>query len=73
METVKIMSSNVPVLQNLLEGSEGLDIEALGSLLQSNIASYRNPVPEFRCYFADESFRVCRDQDDNIFVYSKIL
>jgi hypothetical protein len=73
METVRIESSNIPFLRELLATSSAvLDIEALGAFLQSNVASYNNPVPEFRCYFADESLRVCRDQDDNIFVYSKL-
>lgn len=72
MDTVKISDSNVPLLKDFLRDFNGLESKKLGDFLQSNIPSYKNPVPEFRCYFVDQDVRICRDQDDNVFVYTRL-
>ena len=72
MNTVKINESNVPILKDFLGSFSGLNIKQLGDTFQNTFSSYKNPEPEFRCYFIDEEMRICRDQDDNIFVYSRI-
>ena len=50
----------------------GLDSQQLGDFLEAQFPSYTNPTPIFRCYFVDSDMRICRDQDDQVFVYSRI-
>ena len=69
MDTVSIENSNIPVVKDLLQP---LDSRALATILESNFPQYSNPIPEFRCYFVDADMKICRDQDDNIFVYNKL-
>ena len=69
--TIKQGSSNFPFLSKVFENIEGLNIRSLGNYLETAITDYKNPMPVFRSYYFDEKFRICRDQDDNIFVYLK--
>ena len=69
MDTVRIENSNIPVIKDLLQP---LDSRALASVFESNFPEYSNPIPEFRCYYVDSDMRICRDQDDNVFVYNKL-
>ena len=69
MNTVTIENSNIPVIKDLLQP---LDSRALASILESNFPDYSNPIPEFRCYYVDSDMKICRDQDDNIFVYNRL-
>lgn len=73
LDKVRIMegTSNIPVLRTFLNQFEGLNSRRLGSLLESTITSYSNPKPIFRTNFVDESMRISRDQDDNVFVYTR--
>lgn len=75
MDTVKIKqdTSNIPFLNTFLNDFEGLPIKALGKLLSNSISSYRNPQPIFRTKYVDTHMRISRDQDDNVFVYSRVV
>eukprot|EP01036_Dinobryon_divergens_P023226 gene23226-31552_t len=78
MDRVRIKegSSNVPVLGGLLNSFAGLDSRRLSTLLQSlplSLSSHRSlsPRPVFRTNFVDDGMRISRDQDDNVFVYTR--
>ncbi len=73
MDTVEIKGSNVPVLRNLLDGENSkLKSRDLSKLLEDNIDAYEVPRPVLRTTFVDSSLRIVRDQDDNIFIYSRV-
>lgn len=73
MDTVRIKkgTSNIPVLDSLLDSFEGLKTRELGDTLERVIQGYSNPRPSFRTYFIDDEIRVSRDIDDNVFVYKR--
>ena len=66
---IKEDSSNIPFLKTWLDTFKGINSRALGNYLESNIENYSNPNPLFRTYFIDDTMRISRDQDDNIFIY----
>lgn len=72
MDTVEIKGSNIPLLRTVLDGGLRLESRDLGSLLEDNLPDYANPKPLFRTTYLDEQLRICRDQDDKLFVYSKL-
>ena len=72
MDTVEIKGSNIPLLRGLLDNGVKLESRQLGSLLEDNLPDYANPKPLFRTTYLDDQLRVCRDQDDKLFVYSKL-
>ena len=43
----------------------------LSKVLEDNIDSYEVPRPVLRTTYVDEGLRIARDEDDNVFVYSK--
>jgi hypothetical protein len=69
---IKEGSSNVPILNNFLDNFTGLPLKAVGNALESRLPSYSNPKPVFRTVYLDEDLRISRDQDDHVFVYSKL-
>ena len=69
MDTVTIENSNFPIIKDLLQP---LNSRSLANILESTFPEYSNPTPEFRCYYVDSDMKICRDQDDNIFVYNKL-
>lgn len=73
MDTVEIKGSNLPGLRQLLD-STGLKLESrqLGSFLENNLPNYSNPKPIFETTYLDDRIRISRDQDNNVFVYSKV-
>eukprot|EP00977_Amphora_coffeiformis_P029131 scaffold38939_cov191-Amphora_coffeaeformis.AAC.2 len=74
MDTVEIKGSNVPGLRQLLDqDAVKLESRRLSKLLEQNVPGYAAPKPIFRITYmtSDGMFRICRDQDDNIFVYCK--
>ena len=73
MDTVRIKGSNIPGLRALLDGPVALDSRALSSTLEGiDALNYAPPKPVFRTTFCDDTIRVSRDQDDNVFVYRKV-
>lgn len=73
MDTVEIKGSNVPFLRDLLDsGNIALKSRALSDLLEQNIDSYERPRPKLRTTYFDDSMRICRDKDDNVFVYARV-
>ena len=73
MDTVEIKGSNVPILRSLLD-SEGVALKSrdLSDVLEKNIDSYERPRPKLRTTYLDDSMRISRDKDDNIFVYARV-
>jgi hypothetical protein len=74
--TIKEDTSNIPFFNNLLNQFQGLPIRSLGSFLEENtkdITGYTNPKPIFYTYYLDTHMRISRDQDDNVFVYNRVL
>ena len=74
--TIKEDTSNIPFFNNLLNQFKGLPIRSLGSFLEENtntITGYTNPKPIFYTYYVDTHMRISRDQDDNVFVYNRVL
>lgn len=72
MDTVEIKGSNIPGLRQLLDTGLKLESRQLGSFLESNVAGYSNPRPIFETTYLDGRIRISRDQDNNVFVYSKV-
>ena len=72
MDTVEIKGSNLPGLRQILDSGMKLQSRQLGSFLESNLPNYENPKPVFELSYLDDRIRINRDQDDNIFVYSKV-
>lgn len=72
MDTVEIKGSNVPLLRQILDIGLRLESRALGTALERTVPTYTNPQPIFRTTFLDKEFRISRDQDGKVFVYSKI-
>ena len=73
MDTVEIKGSNIPVLRNLLDSDNvALKSRDLSKLLEDNVDAYEVPKPVLRTTYVDDSMRIVRDEDDNIFVYGKV-
>jgi len=73
MDTVEIKGSNIPILRNLLDGENSkLKSRDLSKLLEDNIDAYEVPRPVLRTTYVDSALRIVRDQDDNIFIYSRV-
>lgn len=72
MDTVEIKGSNLPGLRQILDSGLKLQSRQLGSFLESNLAGYTNPKPIFETTYLDDRIRISRDQDNNVFVYSKV-
>ena len=70
MDSVEVKGSNVPGLRALLDNGLKLDTRAVADALEDNLPKVRTPI--FRTTYVDSRLRVSRDQDDKIFVYSKI-
>lgn len=72
MDTVEVKGSNVPILRLILDqDSSKLPSRRLANKLERVIPSYKTPKPIFKTTYLDESLRISRDQDDNVFVYIK--
>lgn len=73
MDTVRIKrgTSNIPIISNLLDEFDGLQTRILSDLLENNVNTYKTPLPKIRTYYCDDSFRISRDVDDDIYVYVK--
>lgn len=73
MDTVEIKGSNIPVLRTLLD-SENVKLKSrdLSKLLEDNVNSYETPKPVLRTTYADDTMRIARDEDDNIYVYGRV-
>ena len=73
MDTVEIKGSNIPILRNILDAdSVALKSRSLSKVLEDNVDAYDVPKPILRTTFVDEGTRIVRDEDDNVFVYSKV-
>jgi hypothetical protein len=72
MNTVEIKGSNIPGLRQALDGGLNLSSRSLASLLESTVSSYKTPKPIFTTTYLDDYLRISRDQDDKVFVYSKV-
>lgn len=68
---IKRSTSNIPLGRNFLDNFEGVPVEQMASFLQRNVDRYETPTPVFRTSYVDEDFRISRDQDDHIFVYTR--
>ena len=72
MDTVEIKGSNIPGLRSILDmDMSKLKSRDLSKVLEDNIDSYEVPRPVLRTTYVDEGLRIARDEDDNVFVYSK--
>ena len=72
MDTVEIKGSNLPGLRQLLDTGLKLESRQLGSFLENNLPNYSNPKPILETTYLDDRIRISRDQDNNVFVYSKV-
>ena len=72
MDTVEIKGSNLPGLRQLLDSGIKLQSRQLGSFLESKLPNYSNPKPILETTYLDDRIRISRDQDNNVFVYSKV-
>jgi len=72
MDTVVIKGSNIPGLRQALDGGLYLSSRGLASVLESTVSSYTTPKPIFTTTYLDENLRISRDQDDKVFVYTKV-
>lgn len=72
MDTVEIKGSNLPGLRQILDSGLKLQSRQLGTFLENNLPNYSNPKPIFETTYLDDRIRIGRDEDDNVFVYSKV-
>lgn len=73
MESVEIKGSNVPLLREVLDGGLLLRTGAVGGALDSMVPDRDLfPTPLFRTTYLDTDFRISRDQDGKLFVYSRV-
>lgn len=75
MDTVEIRGSNIPLLRSLLDSPKvKLQSRKLGDFLENKFPDqYTNPKPVFETIYLDEEgFRVSKDQDGKLFVYTKV-
>jgi hypothetical protein len=72
MDTVEIKGSNVPLLRQALDAGVRLPTRDLGRAIETISPSYANPQPAFRTTYLDDTLRVSRDQDDKLFVYTRV-
>lgn len=59
----KIAESNIPVYKSLPESIRKINFGALGEIV---------PPCVLTTYYIDENMRITRNQDDNVFVYSRV-
>lgn len=76
MDTVRIKqgTSNLPFVGGkggLLDNFDGLKTSELSDMIGSIFPKYRRPSPQFRTYFLDDTMRISRNQDDDVFVYTR--
>jgi len=72
MDTVEIKGSNIPGLRQFFDSGLQLQSRQLASFLEQSISGYTTPRPIFKTTYLSESMRISRDQDDKIFVYTKV-
>ena len=73
MDTVEIKGSNIPILRSILDADNTkLKSRDLSKILEENLDAYETPRPLLRTTYVDETLRIVRDMDDNIFVYSRV-
>lgn len=73
MDTVEIKGSNIPILRNVLDsGNAKLRSRNLSDFLKENVDVYETPKPVLKTTYIDETMRIVRDEDDNIFVYGRV-
>lgn len=74
MDTVEIKGSNIPFLRSILDADNTkLKSRDLSKILEDSLGdAYETPRPLLRTTYVDETLRIVRDMDDNIFVYSKV-
>lgn len=73
MDTVEIKGSNIPLLRNVLDSDNvALRSRELSKMLEDNVDAYEVPKPVLRTTYVDESMRIVRDEDDNVFIYGKV-
>ena len=72
MDTVEIKGSNLPGMRQLLDSGFKLESRQVGNLLESNLPNYSNPKPILETTYLDDRVRISRDQDNNVFVFSKV-
>ena len=72
MDSVEIKGSNIPLLRNVLDSALSLKSRDLSKVLEDNVDAYEVPKPVLRTTYVDESMRIVRDEDDNVFIYGKV-
>jgi len=73
MDTVDIKGSNIPGLRQMFDSGLKLQSRGLSKFLSDSFPStYSVPKPVFRITYVDEDIRISRDQDNKVFVYSKV-
>ena len=73
MDSVEIKGSNIPLLRNVLDSDNvALKSRDLSKVLEDNVDAYEVPKPVLRTTYVDESMRIVRDEDDNVFIYGKV-
>jgi len=73
MDTVEIKGSNIPLLRNVLDADKiALKSRELSKMLEDNVDAYEVPKPVLLTTYVDESMRIVRDEDDNVFIYGKV-
>lgn len=70
---IKEGTSNIPVFKRVLSSKRvQLPIQRLGKALE-RIPAYNAPFPVFSTTYLDFDLRISRDQDKNIFVYTRTI
>lgn len=72
---VKEGTSNIPFISTLLDNFSGLSINYIEKLIAGNFPDYKSSSssPTFYTYYVDQDLRISRDEDYNVFVYTKIV
>ena len=73
MDTVEIKGSNIPILRNVLDSDNvSLKSRGLSKVLEDNVGAYEVPKPVLKTVYIDESMRIVKDEDENVFVYGRV-
>jgi len=70
---IKEGTSNIPLFKRVLSSQRvSLPIQRLGKVLE-RVPIYNTPFPVFSTSYLDFDLRISRDQDNNIFVYTRVV
>jgi hypothetical protein len=66
---IKEGTSNIPLFGELINNFSGISVKSLSS----SVPSFESPKPILSITYVDQDLRISRDQDFNVFVFTKVI